>query len=1590
MNEQHSTRNPDQEGPQPRRRRRLLWAVLIALAALAALVALAPTILSLGVFRGTILAQAESALPARLAADSLSLSWLGSQEIRGLAVDTTDGEHVAKAGRVTLEQGLAGLLMDRSHIETVRVEKAEVWASGVAKLQDAIAKMPAKPKPPEAPPRAEEPPTLPAAVHLSDVTLHSRKGSLHLAEANFETDMAAGNLDRMDATWQIESPEGRGAGTLKAAVEGLRSDWRGWAGLGVNGTLQCKDVSLATLCSLAAELGTDVQGAGRLTGDFAFRRERSGAISIDATCDAAGLNVAAAALHGDRIALETLHLETKAAYDRSELQIDRLVLKSPVANAEAGGRLTLASAQNEPPTGNLTGRLTLNLAPLAVMLRNTLSLQKDMAIDAGQLDAKIEIRADEKTASLRLAADVKDLRGRRAGKNVVLSQMRVAADAVRDRPAPAAAGAPPPDTMAILRAVRVNSLQVAAPFGSIQAAGRLEAFTLDANLDLTDTTEKVGQFIDLGGRTAQGTARVHLETRGDFDKGVHLAGNLDLADVQLALGAGRVWHEPKAEANIDAAATFTPARDLATLAVSKLDVDASTAKLSATGSLSRMPAGWAYSGDVSGSGQVARAASLADVVVTLTGGETPKPAAAAPADAIDSQQLVAQLIQHAAAAEGQWSLRARVQNPDGKSLGISFGAQVANVSIALGPQGTAPVQITTLAASGTAQHADGGPWNATLANLRMTAPDLSLAAAAEVSVPVGPGAKPATLHSGNVTAEGGIQQTQRLAESILAFLATAAPKRAAGAKEPAGMESAQKFIHDAIGSTPPAGRWKLAAKATSAEGQGLTGTFEARVTDITLALDSKHAAPMHIFNASLTAAAQQPEGGPWHFAVEDCRAASPEMSLAAKADFTLPADFSLDGLSGTAAAQTNVSLANLAQTLRASGLMADLPQMTGTAAVTVSAKTGADRRIEGGAKVTATDLAVVWPDGRKVSEPKVAIDAEATAARDAKGGLADVTVTRWTAQVSAGQLAGAATLKPAGEAWAYHVAAAGGGDIQQLAQIVANATGGKPSAIRGQWNLKGDFDQDAAGQRISVAAAATNLVVPPEMGAGKELRLADLALNTSAIIAPSGAIEIKQATLTGPGITAKAAGALRLPKDKSDKMAADGTVSLKANLAELAKLLQPFGLLAPASVLAGAADLDGKVASSVTGVSGSGTLSLAGLDVSLADAGIVLKEPQATVPLAIEYASRERRWTATLTGISSATLKGNASVSYTEPASPAVIQVDCNLAFDGERVTAALGKNLPQGLRLAGPWGISARVSGPLPSGEAPWNRKIAALAGEGAIQVGTFQHDKLSGGKGTLRWRLAGGELVIAEPAQPARLTLAGGRLNLAARVDLKGPTARLVIAQPLLLLEDVPLSDPGVQDYLKFGSVVLAGSVNQDGRLYMQITSLDLPLAAEEKNKAVGMGQFRIDKFQTELSGPLAALLASFGTPRQSPVQTFGPVVVQLAGGILRISEHKLLLSNDQTLLFHGNIGLDRSLAFEVDLPITDAMLGRFGANATAIQYLQNQKIAVPMTGTIDKLQLDDKVVAKRIGEMALEAMKRRTVEEFGNILKGGLKKK
>jgi hypothetical protein len=76
---------------------------------LAALVALAPQILSLGPVKDFLFARASARAGMRISADQLSLSWFGNQTVRGLVVESADGDRLARLELVRLDQGLLRL-----------------------------------------------------------------------------------------------------------------------------------------------------------------------------------------------------------------------------------------------------------------------------------------------------------------------------------------------------------------------------------------------------------------------------------------------------------------------------------------------------------------------------------------------------------------------------------------------------------------------------------------------------------------------------------------------------------------------------------------------------------------------------------------------------------------------------------------------------------------------------------------------------------------------------------------------------------------------------------------------------------------------------------------------------------------------------------------------------------------------------------------------------------------------------------------------------------------------------------------------------------------------------------------------------------------------------------------------------------------------------------------------------------------------------------------------------------------------------------------------------------------------------------------
>ena len=115
--------------------------------------------------------------------------------------------------------------------------------------------------------------------------------------------------------------------------------------------------------------------------------------------------------------------------------------------------------------------------------------------------------------------------------------------------------------------------------------------------------------------------------------------------------------------------------------------------------------------------------------------------------------------------------------------------------------------------------------------------------------------------------------------------------------------------------------------------------------------------------------------------------------------------------------------------------------------------------------------------------------------------------------------------------------------------------------------------------------------------------------------------------------------------------------------------------------------------------------------------------------------------------------------------------------------------------------------------------------------------------------------------------------------------------------------------------------------------------------------------------------------------------PVTIELADGVVSYKDMHILFGPLVDLSFSGRVGLDGKLDMKVGLPIMPAMLGN---RPELIKYLGDQRIYLPITGTVDNPKLDILNLPKILEPLISEALRRLAAEKIGqlfeDLLKGG----
>jgi hypothetical protein len=245
--------------------------------------------------------------------------------------------------------------------------------------------------------------------------------------------------------------------------------------------------------------------------------------------------------------------------------------------------------------------------------------------------------------------------------------------------------------------------------------------------------------------------------------------------------------------------------------------------------------------------------------------------------------------------------------------------------------------------------------------------------------------------------------------------------------------------------------------------------------------------------------------------------------------------------------------------------------------------------------------------------------------------------------------------------------------------------------------------------------------------------------------------------------------------------------------------------------------------------------------------------------------------------------------------------------------------------------------------------------------------------GQGRLDASLSDGRLQI----RPVNLTVSEGRVLLAPEVRFADKTAVLVVP-PGRLVDRVRINPRMCSHFLQYVAPVLAGVTTAEGAFSVDIDGCQMPLGDLESGELAGrMTVHTVNIGPGPLIREMAVLL---GREKAASLKRESVIEFRMVDG--RVYHRGLELAfPDVTVRTYGSVGLDKSLAIMAEMPVPP----KWKVGGVLGSALRNQTIRVPITGTLDKPKIDQKV----FDQIQAQLMQKATQNVLEDELSRGLER-
>ena len=364
------------------------------------------------------------------------------------------------------------------------------------------------------------------------------------------------NYNKLNIVASIEDSVSDTNSSIKADGKVLPvADKKGWSLKGTSGEFNVKvdSVDLESLQPLFDLMDAGVNAKGIVDVNIAVAVDKGAVSDIVGRVDCKDIDIALAALKGDRIQSKTIGTDIKITGDNESYNFEKFDVMSDWLVINGSGKLGKAAGFK----GEFEMRFNLDIAKAAQTMPKTFYVREGVNITGGTLAGNLLCLTDQNKRDLVLNAELGGLKALAQGKTVSLSEsVNFGFDVEQNQ-----------------NLWNIKKGNVKSGFADIGCTGGLDSLKYSAKADLLKFQNELGQFFDFGGYNFKG----QFEQQGNVkitDKAIAVDGLAKINNLAISKD-GRSASEPAATADF----SIDYNKDAKTLNIDKFNFNGQGGKL---------------------------------------------------------------------------------------------------------------------------------------------------------------------------------------------------------------------------------------------------------------------------------------------------------------------------------------------------------------------------------------------------------------------------------------------------------------------------------------------------------------------------------------------------------------------------------------------------------------------------------------------------------------------------------------------------------------------------------------------------------------------------------------------------------------------------------------------------------------------------------------------------------------------------------------------------------------------------------------------------------------------------------------------------